>query len=67
MSDNTENLVLEQLRHIRKTVDDTHFDVKDLKKRATTSEENLAGIQRRLDRVDEWLERIEIRLNLVEA
>lgn len=37
MADNTDNLVLEHLRAIRKTVDDTRFDVKDLKRRMASA------------------------------
>jgi hypothetical protein len=42
-------------------------DVRDLKVRQTATEEALAGANRRLNRLDLRVERIEKRLDLVEA
>jgi hypothetical protein len=42
-------------------------EVRDLKVRATSLEENQAGLQRRMDRFDMRLDRIERRLDLVDA
>jgi len=65
MTADPDNLVLEHLRHIRKTVDVGPEDLHDLKIRLTHIEENLAMANRRLDRVESRLERIERRLDLV--
>jgi hypothetical protein len=42
-------------------------DLGDIKLRVTSLEENQAGLQRRMDRFDVRLDRIERRLNLVEV
>jgi archaellum component FlaC len=42
-------------------------DVRDLKVRQTATKEALAGVNRRLDRIEMRVERIEKRLDLVEA
>lgn len=67
MNADTENLVLEHLRHIRGKVDRIADDVKDLKVRMTHLEEGQAVIHRRIDRVEDRLDRIEKRLELTEA
>ena len=78
MSDNIENhthALLNALRDdIKKRFDRVDekldllvADVQDLKARTTNTEEGLAGVNRRLDRIDERVMRIEKRLNLVEA
>jgi hypothetical protein len=41
--------------------------MRDLKVRATATEEAIAGVNRRLDRLETRVERIEKRLDLVEA
>jgi hypothetical protein len=41
--------------------------MRDLKVRATATEEAIAGVNRRLDRLEMRVERIEKRLDLVEA
>lgn len=61
------NLVLEYLREMREKLDTISSDLHDLKVRTTSIEEGLAGVNRRLDRNDERLERIEKRLNLQDA
>jgi archaellum component FlaC len=42
-------------------------DLQDLKVRVTSVEEGLAGVNRRLDRLDHRVERIEQRLELSDA
>ena len=64
---NNGNIVLEHLRLIREKLDAISGDLHDLKVRTTSIEEGLAGVNRRLDRNDERLERIETRLNLQDA
>ncbi|MBA3517531.1 MAG: hypothetical protein H0T75_07790 [Rhizobiales bacterium] len=74
MADQVDNLVLEQLRHIRFGVDALRETVADHGVRLSSMEEHtgqvlvqLAGLNRRMDRFDERLARIERRLELVEA
>ncbi len=74
MADQVDNLVLEQLRHIRFGVDALRETVADHGARLSSMEEHtgqvlvqLAGLNRRMDRFDERLARIERRLELVEA
>lgn len=61
------NIVLEHLRAMREMLDNMSGDLRDLKVRTTSIEEALAGVNQRLDRNDERLERIEKRLNLQDA
>lgn len=61
------NLVLEHLRAMREMLDNMSADLRDLKVRTTSIEEALAGVNRRLDRNDERLERTVKRLNLQDA
>jgi predicted nuclease with TOPRIM domain len=67
MADEPDNLVLTMLRRIDAKVDRLVEDVKDLKVRMTHVEEGLAGVNRRLDRLDDRVERIEKRLDLVDS
>src|SRR5262245_48096911 len=67
MADETTNLVLEHLRHMRGQLDGMSSYIHDMKVRVTNVEEGLALVNRRLDRVDERLDRIERRLDLVET
>jgi hypothetical protein len=53
------NVVLIYLRRIDEKVDRVIDDVRDIKFRVTNLEEGQAGIQRRLDRVEARLDRIE--------
>jgi len=53
------NIVLEHLRAMREMLDNRSADLRDLKVRTPSIEEALAGVNRRLDRNDERLERIE--------
>ena len=67
MADETTNLVLDHVRHIRGQLDGMAADIHDMKLRVTNVEEGLALVNRRLERVDERLDRIERRLDLVET
>ena len=67
MADEPENLVLTMLRRIDAKIDRIADDVPGLKVRQTATEEALAGVNRRLDRLDVRVKRIEKRLELVEA
>ena len=67
MTEEPENIVLVMLRRIDAKIDRMADDVRDLKIRQTATEEALAGVNRRLDRLDVRVERIEKRLDLVDA
>lgn len=54
-----DSIVLRFLRSIDEKLDLVRADVHDLKVRMTHVEEGLAGVNRRLDRVDERLDRLE--------
>jgi tetrahydromethanopterin S-methyltransferase subunit G len=56
-----------RLARMEERIDLLVGDVQDLKVRATHVEEGLAGVNRRLDRIEQRVERIERRLDLVEA
>jgi hypothetical protein len=71
MTEETTNLVLEHLRHIRAVVDETRGDVKRLVLRTGLIEQNFAtsqvseaGQNLEIDRIKERLDRIERRLEL---
>jgi len=59
-------LMYELLKRIHGDVAEVKFDVQELKRRMTGSEEAVVGVNRRLDRQDEHFERIERRLELRE-
>ena len=70
----TENLILEHLRHIRRAADETRLDLMDLKTRVTALEVSfgqvitlLAGQSGRMDRIEDRLGRVERRLELTDA
>jgi predicted nucleic acid-binding Zn-ribbon protein len=74
MTEETENLVLELLRHMRSSLEALAADMSDVKLRLTALEEHLAsqqmqlvGLNRRMDRFDERLARVERRLGLIDA
>jgi tetrahydromethanopterin S-methyltransferase subunit G len=67
MSEEPDSLVLRYLRRIDEKVDRIAGDVADLKVRMTLVEEGLAGVNRRLDRLEARVERIERRLDLAET
>jgi hypothetical protein len=66
MADEPDNLVLTLLRRMDQKLDRVIDDVHDLKVRMTSVEEGLAGIHRRLDRLEIRVDRIERRLELTE-
>jgi archaellum component FlaC len=66
MADEPENVILVMLRRIDQRTERMADDLHDLKLRMTHVEEGLAGVNRRLDRLDQRVERIEPRLDLVE-
>ncbi len=63
----SDNIVLEHLRHIRGAVDGLRDDMREVKGRLGILESQYANLSNRLDRVDGRIERIEQRLNLAEA
>ena len=67
MVDEPENLILSLLRRMDSKLDRVIDDVQDLKIRMTAVEEGLAGVNRRLDRIEVRVERVERKLDLVDA
>jgi predicted nuclease with TOPRIM domain len=67
MADEPDSLVLNMLRRIDGKMDRVIDDVHDLKVRMSSVEEGLAGVNRRLDRMDLRVDRIERRLELTDA
>ncbi len=72
MTDETTNLVLEQLRLIRASIDQIARDVSDIKIRLTILEGHVAALvlsdlrqTSRMDHFDERLQRVERRLELI--
>jgi predicted nucleic acid-binding Zn-ribbon protein len=65
MADKPDNITLVMLRRIDQKLDRLIDDVHELKVRMTSVEENLAGVQRRIDRLEDRMERVERRLDLV--
>jgi hypothetical protein len=70
----TENLIIEHLRHIRRAVDETRLDLMDLKTRVTAVEVSLGQVvtllaaqSGRMDRIEDRLGRVERRLELTDA
>jgi len=63
----SDNIVLEHLRHIRAAVDNMRDDMREVKGRLGILESQYANLSNRLDRVDGRIERIEKRLNLTDA
>jgi len=70
----TDNIVLEHLRHIRGAVDVLRDDMREVKQRVGGLETEvaqvnvrLAEVSNRIDRFSNRVERIEQRLNLAEA
>lgn len=62
MTDQPDNLVLTLLRRIDERTERMAGDL-----RVTSVEEGLAGVNRRLDRLENRVERIERRLEITEA
>ena len=67
MSDEPDNIVLALLRKIDQRTERMADDLQDLKVRVTAIEEGLAGVNRRLDRLEIRVDRIERRLELTDA
>ena len=67
MADAPDNIVLSLLRKIDQRAERVVEDLQDLKVRLTSVGEGLAGVNRRLDRLDNRFERIEKRLELSDA
>jgi archaellum component FlaC len=67
MADEPDHVVLILLRRIDERTQRMAEDLQDLKVRATAVEEGLAGVNRRIDRLEQRIERIERRLDLADA
>jgi chromosome segregation ATPase len=67
MSEASDNIVLEHLRHMRVVLDNVYQDVRELKTRVTLLEQQYASMSNRIDRIDIRLERIETRIGLIDA
>ena len=67
MSGDPENLVLTFLRRIDTKVDGLRADMVEVKERIGFLEEQYASISRRVDRIAGDVERIKMRLDLVDA
>lgn len=67
MANEPENVVLVLLRKIDQRTERMADDLQDLKSRVTSVEEGLAGVNRRLDRLENRVERIERRLELTDV
>jgi predicted nuclease with TOPRIM domain len=63
----SDNLVLEHLRHIRGTTDGLRDDMREVKERLGLLEQTCASISRRVDRLEDRVERIERRLDIIPA
>ena len=64
MADEPDSVVLAILRKIDQRTERMAEDIHDLKTRVTSVEEGLVGVNRRLDRLESRVERIEKRLEL---
>jgi archaellum component FlaC len=67
MASEPDNIVLMMLRKIDQRTERMAEDLHDLKVRVTAVEEGLAGVNRRLDRLEVRMERVEKRLELSDA
>ena len=67
MSDGSDSLILRFMRQVDAKLDRVIDDLGDIKVRVTNVEENLAALNRRVDRMDLRMERIERRLDLAES
>jgi len=66
MSDQPDNLALVFLRRIDASQAEMRQDIREIKERLGFLEGTYASVSRRVDRMDERLERIERRLDLVD-
>ncbi|HEY0327875.1 MAG TPA: hypothetical protein VGC77_02155 [Rhodopseudomonas sp.] len=67
MATEPDNLVLSLLRKIDQRTERMAEDLQDLKVRVTSVEEGLAGVNRRLDRIEGRVDRIERRLEIADV
>ena len=67
MAPETENLVLEHLRHMRGAMDVMRDDIREIKTRLGIIEQQYASLSSRIDRIEGRLDRIEKRLELADA
>ena len=67
MSGEPDNIVLIYLRRLDEKVDRLLDEMRDVKGRLTGAEEHLAGVHRRIDRMDLRADRIERRLDPTDA
>jgi hypothetical protein len=67
MADESNNLVLEHLRHIGGAVDAVRVDVREIKTPVGHLEHQYAFLSARMDRIDERLDKIERRLDIADA
>ena len=67
MATEPENVVLTLLCRIDERTERMADDLQDLKVRVTSVEEGLAGVNRRLDRLESRMERVERRLELTDV
>jgi hypothetical protein len=63
----TDSIVLEHLCHIRGAIDGVRDDIREIKQRAGSLENQYANMSNRLDRMDVRIEGIERRLDLTDA
>jgi predicted nucleic acid-binding Zn-ribbon protein len=62
-----DNPILEHLRHIRGAIDDVCDDIREMKQRIGSLENQYANMSNPLDQMDMRIERIERRLDLTDA
>ena len=67
MANEPDNVVLVLLRKIDERTERMADDIQDMKTRMTSVEEGLAGVHRRLDRLETRVDRIERLLELSDA
>lgn len=67
MASEPDNLMLAILRRLDLRTERMAEDIHDMKIRLTNVEEGLAGVNRRVDRIEDRLEKIEKRLGLIDA
>jgi archaellum component FlaC len=66
MADEPDSILLQYMRRFDEKLDRVVDEMLDVKVRLTAVEEGLAGVNRRLDRLELRVERIERRLDLVD-
>ena len=66
MAEQPDDILLQYMRRFDEKLDRVIDEMLDVKVRLTALEEGLAGINRRLDRLELRVERIERRLDLVD-